>query len=146
MPIVIVIAGFVVLFLALRSSNGSGGAALPGGTGTNSGMPDPGATRAQMVGSISAHLPANVQITPFSGTSNLSPGTSALRKSGANRNALRGVGKIVTTQRVPAPPTLKTTNPAVVPFSATGTRAFAASQGLAGTVRTTVGGGSGQKL
>jgi hypothetical protein len=134
---VIVIAGLIVLFLAVKSSSSGSGAASVGGVGAgNTGMPDPGATNASMGGSSAHGLPPNNAIVPYAGTSKQSPGTSPARMNMTNRTTLWQTGQVEQTLRVPNTQSVRTTNPATVPFSAFGTRAFATSQGAAGGVPT----------
>ena len=139
---ILVIGGFIVLFLAIRPANGgnSSGSGNPG-PGTNTGLPDPGASNASMSGSASMSVPDASSGPPaLPGTSKISPGTVFGRMSQVNRVALRGIGTAGVADRVPTPPRVSTTNPAVVPYSASGTRSFS------GTVATTTNRNGGIKL
>jgi hypothetical protein len=140
MPAILIIGGLIALFLVIRPKGVDSGVGSVSGPGSNTGLPDPGTTNAYMCGSAAMSVPASGFIPATAGTALVSPGTSYALLSGPNRIASRGIGTPGLSRRVPYAPTVKTTNPAVVPFSAEGTRSFS------GTVATTTTGGRGIKL
>ncbi len=139
---IIVIGGLIVLFFAIRPS-GSVDSGVPSGSGAgpNNGMPDPGATsNASMAGAAWQTVPEASGPPALPGTSKISPATVPALMNVTNRIAVRGIGSPGIARRVPTGVTVQTTNPAIVPFSAEGTRAFS------GSVATTTTRGGGIKL